>query len=107
VRSLKCTLPLLDAKGAQKVELDENFLIDDEAEDREFDTKYSKLVQAQTPEIPPTAEVTQARNFFAFSLGNLCRNSPGKYLGVINQGLTPEEILFLQNVLQQGGVALV
>lgn len=107
IRCLKYVLPLLDAKGAQKVELDENFLMDDEAEDREFDTKYSKLVHAQTPDVPASTEVAQARQFFAFSLSNLCRNSPGQYLALINQGLTPEETLFLQNILQQAGVALV
>jgi exportin-2 (importin alpha re-exporter) len=53
-RLVKCIIPLLEAKGMQKIELfDDNFIVkddDDAAEDREFDTKYSKLTYATYPD---------------------------------------------------------
>ena len=103
---LKSLLPLLEAKGLQMIDLDDTFFIDEEAEDREFDTKYSKLVYAQVPDNIPTVEVAQFKSFFATSLSNLCAMRPGQYLSIIQQGMTPDEQNTLQVMLQQHGVSL-
>ena len=107
---LKNVLPLLEAKGMQHIELDESAFLTEEAEDREFDTKYSKLIYAHIPEHTPTTvstEVNQAKLYFSTSLSTLCHTAPGRFLAVIQQSLGPEEVNILQRVIQQYNVTLV
>ena len=107
---LKNILPLLEAKGMQHIEIDDTAFLTEEAEDREFDTKYSKLIYAHIPDHTPTSvstEVNQAKLYFSTSLSTLCHTAPGRFLTVIQQSFGPEEVNILQRVIQQYNVTLV
>jgi exportin-2 (importin alpha re-exporter) len=103
---LKATLPLLEAKGMQKIDLDDDFLDDEADQSREFDTKFSKLLYAQTPDPLVPIEVVQSKQFFATSLGSLCRSRPGQYTPLIQKALLTEEAVAFSNFLQSCGVVL-
>lgn len=105
VHLLKAIVALLNAKGA--VQGDPLSLIDDEAEDRGFDSAYSKLAYCQLPELEHSAVCAKASEYFAASLAALCRNHPGKYLGVIQSALNAEESKVLQETMHATNLMLV
>jgi exportin-2 (importin alpha re-exporter) len=82
---------------------------DEGAEDREFDSTYSKLVFAATPEPIMSTEMQDAPAFFAQSLGTLCQSN-GAYAHAMQeelQGSGKESLMnAFQSLLTTTGVSI-
>jgi hypothetical protein len=85
----------------------ESLLEDEVAENREFDSKFSRLAFSQIPEPSPTEQVLKSHSFFAVTLSTLCRNNPGIYLNAMKASLSKLEIDTLQEVMQAAGQSLI
>lgn len=101
---LKAIIALLNAKTVDKSDLPH---IDDETEDRSFDSVYSELHYCQLPETNHVATCTQTDEYLASSLAVLCRNHPSKYLSVIQSALNAEESKVLQDAMSRTHLMLV
>ena len=106
---LQAILKLLGQHGGDSATegLLESLLEEDIAENREFDSKYSRLAFSQLPEPPSPQEVQQSHSYFAATLASLCRSSPGAYATSIKASLDPKEAEILRDALTQAGQALV
>ena len=104
---LKALLALLGARGAQAVAVD--LALDDEAEDRGFDSAYSKLAFCQLPEIDHCKEVSPAVAplYFVRAVAGLCGSAPGRYLPVISAVLDEGEMQTVGALAQQQGAVFV
>jgi len=78
-----------------------------EAEDRVFDSTYSRLTNSVIPGPNPTPEMQMGAALFIKSLQGLCQSRPGVYLPVLQGVLSPEQGQALQELLQKQGVQLV
>ena len=88
--------------------IEQTFLLDEElAEAREFDSTYSKLAYASIPDIPLSPDATQPSLYFVSSLSGLCQRSPGQYNVIVGACLDEHGKGFLQQLLQQGNLALM
>jgi len=91
----------------KKSGVSDKFVYEDEnAESREFDNTFSKLVHAHLPDFPLSAEETQPVIFFLKSLANLCQIHPGRFNSIIFSCLQEESALFFKSKLQQFGISL-
>ena len=111
VALLKALLPLLrqessTAESASEVLL-ESILEEELAENREFDSTYSKLAFAQVSEATQPPEVRQSHSFFASMLSALCRSNPGVYLGMMQKALDQNEVAVVQEVFRGAGQVIV
>jgi hypothetical protein len=98
-KSLFASLQALSVQKA--VKRPELSLDDDVAEDRAFDSAYSKLSFASVPLIDPSADVTSGAAFFAKKVAELSRMRPGQYSALIGSVLiTPEAVTGFQALLQ-------
>lgn len=86
--------------------------VDDNAEDRAFDSTYSKLAYAMVPNVDPCLDVTSGPVYFVTTLANFTRSRPGQYGHVISTALnsfgTSSASLTqtFQGLLQQHGLSL-
>ena len=103
-RLLRSLLFLLSPRS-RDVMLD--LVLEEGAEERGFDSAYSKLAYCQLPELEHSKEVSQAPLFFARSLAELCRSSPGKYAPILQVALNEENLSSLGSLLQQYGFSIV
>jgi hypothetical protein len=107
---LKSLLKLLGQHGSGDSAVEgllESLLEDELAENREFDSKYSRLAFSMIPDPPQSAEVKQSHSYFAVLLGNLCRSSPGSYANIIKAGLDVHDMEVLHAVMAQASQTIV
>lgn len=79
---------------------------DEQAEDRAFDSSYSKLSFAFVPSADPCADVPSGQVFFFSQVSKLSQSRPGQYSGLINAGLSPEAGAEFRAVLQRHGLII-
>lgn len=107
---MKVLLKLVGQHGAADSATDallESLLEDEVTENREFDSKYSKLAFSQIPEPVSSQEVKQAHSFFAVMLANLCRTRPGQYLGLMKAALDKRDGDILADAMAKSGQSLI
>lgn len=106
---LKAVLPLLQQEGTADAatEIMLEALLEEGAENREFDATYSKLAFSQIPEPTSPPEVKMSHSFFANALSSLCRASPGVFVGMMQSQLSPGELATVQTVCSQAGQSLI
>ena len=81
----------------------------DEMESREYDNTYSKLAYAQIIEIHNSIgelNNNEMKLEFINRLSKLCHTSPGKYLQVLENGLTQQQKETLSEIIQSTGVQI-
>jgi hypothetical protein len=106
---LKSLLKLLGQQGSGDKAAEgllESLLESELAENREFDSKYSRLAFSLIPDPPTSAEVKQSHSYFATLLSSLCRSSPGSYANSMKAGLDAAEMEVLQTVMTQANQTL-
>lgn len=107
---IKSIVTLLDVDfNKVGLDLDDNnsWGLDDEAADREFDSAYSKLAYAQISDPDGTLHINSASGYFTSSLGELCKQHPGNFIGIIQQSLEHHQLQLLQGLCQQNGVVIM
>lgn len=105
---LLCIMTLIDVDGVKVDGFDDLLLlIDEEAEEREFDSTYSRLAFAVVPDAELQNEIQSPNGLFCASLSTVCKSSPGSYLGVIQGVLTPRLTQILQQKMQESGQTIV
>jgi exportin-2 (importin alpha re-exporter) len=80
---------------------------EDAAESREFDSTYSRLVNAAMPAVPATVEMQQGSGLFISTLQSFCQSRPGVYLPLLKGSLGDELGTYFQKLLHQHGAQLV
>eukprot|EP01035_Chromulina_nebulosa_P020253 gene20253-26295_t len=105
---LKYVLLLVNAEsGKTIVDSDDLTFIDEEAEAREFDSTYSKLLYATLPPPVSSVEVAAASAYFIKSLAEFTSKYPGQYTTIIQTGLDAKMMTELQELLQLNGLTLM
>lgn len=79
----------------------------EDAESREFDSSYSRLVNATMPPIEATLEMQQGGKLFATSIANFCRSRPGTYLSVLQSSLDEKQGRCLRTLLNEQSLQLL
>ncbi len=104
-KSLFASLYILSAQPpTKKVE----FSLDEEqAEDRAFDSTYSKLSFAYVPSMDPCADVPSGQVFFVIQVAKLSAARPGQYGPLIGTVLSPETAAEFRGVVQRNGLTIV
>ncbi len=80
---------------------------EDAVESREFDSTYSRLVNATMPTTEPTREMQLGGNFFIAALSNFCQLRPGTHLSVLQNSLDEEQGRYMETLLQSQGLQLI
>ena len=80
---------------------------EDAVESREFDSTYSRLVNATMPATEPTREMQLGGKFFIAALSNFCQLRPGTYLSVLQNSLDEEQGRYMETLLQSQGLQLI
>jgi exportin-2 (importin alpha re-exporter) len=101
-------MTLIDVEGVEDDGLDDILLLgDEEAEEREFDSTYSRLAFAVVPDAELQNEVESPYSLFCTTLSTLCKGSPGSYAPVVQGVLTPRLVQILQQKMQESGQTIV
>lgn len=81
----------------------------EDMESREYDNTYSKLAYAQIIEFNngiSELNSSEMKLEFINRLSKLCNTNPGKYIQVMQNGLTPEQQQILSEIIQTTGIQI-
>lgn len=80
--------------------------LDDETDNREFDTAYSKLAYATIIDANPTEEILSGPVYFAQRISAFSRTRPGFLGQLIPSVLDSKEVVLLQSLLSKNGLSI-
>jgi hypothetical protein len=104
-KSLFASLYVLSIQApAKKIELTTE---EELAEDRAFDSAYSKLSFAYVPTVDPCANIPVGQLYFATQVAQFTASRPGQYSNLIPQALSPEAGNEFRALLHKNGLTIV
>ena len=80
--------------------------LDEEANNREFDSAYSKLAYATVTDVDPTVDIPSGPAYFAQTLSAFSRTRPGFVGQIVRTALDEKEVLVLQSLLTKCGLSI-